>query len=45
MNNFLTYEKIKEFYIAGLFSKADVQAAVKKGIITAVEAESIINPR
>ncbi len=41
----LTYDKIKEFYITGLFSKADVLAAANRGIITSEEADSIINPR
>ncbi len=41
----LDYEKIKLYYIKGIWTDKMVQNAVKKGVITSKEAEEILqNP-
>lgn len=37
------FEKIKKWYKQGLWSAAKVQNAVEKGVITADQAEQILN--
>lgn len=37
------FEKIKKWYRQGLWTEQMVQTAVKKGVITAEQAEDILN--
>lgn len=39
----MSYERIKYFYEAGLWSAPMVKMAVKKGIITKTQYEEIVN--
>ena len=36
------YDKIKKWYLMGLWSEAQVLNAVEKGVLTAAEAEEIM---